>query len=257
MFTFQSRSRKYRDMDVRIGLELRGKKKSEITELDLSNCKTGGEIDGLNEDFSALETLDLQNASLTNIKLFPKLPTLKKLDLSGNRLSKGLEVLKECPKLVSLTISNNKFKDFETLEPLADLKLTHLDVDGNEFTDSKEEFRKKVFALLPSLQLLDGVDKEGVEANSDDDDDDDDEDLEDEAEDEEDGEEEESEEEEDGPGLSALYDKSANLDEDDEEDYDGDGAEAEDSAEEDDDDEEEDTPQKGVKRKHEEEEEVK
>lgn len=26
-------------MDVRIGLELRGKKKSEVTELDLSNCK--------------------------------------------------------------------------------------------------------------------------------------------------------------------------------------------------------------------------
>jgi len=242
-------------MDVRIGLELRGKKKSEVTELDLSNCKTGGEIDGLNEDFSSLKTLDLQNASLTNIKLFPKLPTLKKLDLSGNRLSKGLEVLKDCPNLESLTLSNNKFKEFETLQPLAHLKLTHLDLDGNEFADSKEEFRKKVFALLPSLVLLDGVNKDGVEDNSDDDDDDDeDEDIE----EEEDGEEEEeSEEDEDGPGLSALYDKSTNLDEDDEEDYDGDGAEAEDSADEDEEDEDEDTPQKGVKRKHEEEEEVK
>merc|ERR1712112_800697 len=219
----------------------RGKQKSEVITLDLSNCKTGGEIDGLTEDFSALESLDLQNASLTNIKLFPKLSSLKKLDLSGNRLSKGLEVLKDCPNLKSLSLTNNKFKDFETLEPLAELKITHLDVDGNEFTEAKEEFRKKVFELLPSLELLDGANKDGVEEDNSDDEDDND------VDDEEEG------EEEDGPGLSALYDNSANLDDDDEADYDADGAEAEESADEESED--EDGPQaKGVKRKHEEEE---
>lgn len=245
-------------MDVRIGLELRGKKKSEVTELDLSNCKTGGEIDGLNEDFSSLEQLDLQNASLTNIKLFPKLPKLKKLDLSGNRLSKGLEVLKESPSLKSLSLANNKFKDFDTLKPLIDLQLTHLDVDGNEFSESKDEFRKKVFELIPSLVLLDGADKEGVEANSDDDDEeDDDEELGDEEESggEEESEEDDDDEGEDGPGLSALYDNTAELDEDDEADYDADGAEAE--SDEDEDDEDEEVPQsQGVKRKHEEEDET-
>merc|ERR1719410_2371115 len=143
-------------MDNRIGLELRGKKKSEVTQLDLSGCNTGGEIVGLTEEFSALEQLDLQNASLTNIKLFPKLANLKKLDLSGNRLSKGLEVLKDCPSLKSLSLSNNKFKEFDTLQPLSNLKITPLDVDGNEFTDSKDDFRKKVFELLPTLILLDG-----------------------------------------------------------------------------------------------------
>jgi len=238
-------------MDVRIGLELRGKKKSEVTELDLSNCKTGGEIDGLNEDFSALEQLDLQNASLTNIKLFPKLPKLKKLDLSGNRLSKGLEVLKESLSLKSLSLTNNKFKDFDSLKPLADLQLTHLDVDGNEFSESKEEFRKKMFELLPSLVLLDGADKDGVEVNSDDDEDNEEDDEEDLSEEEESAGEEESEDE-DGPGLSALYDNTADLDEDDEADYDADGAEAE--SEEDEDEDDDDVPQaKGVKRKHDEE----
>ena len=98
-------------MDNRIGLELRGKKKCEVTELDLSGCNTGGEIVGLTEEFSALEQLDLQNASLTNIKLFPKLAKLSKLDLSGNRLSKGLEVLKDCPNLKFLSINDNKFKE--------------------------------------------------------------------------------------------------------------------------------------------------
>ena len=102
-------------MDNRIGLELRGKKKAEVTQLDLSGCNTGGEIVGLTEEFSALETLDLQNASLTNIKLFPKLANLTKLDLSGNRLSKGLEVLKDCPSLKSLSLSNNKLKEIQLL----------------------------------------------------------------------------------------------------------------------------------------------
>eukprot|EP00088_Acartia_fossae_P032327 TRINITY_DN33106_c0_g1_i1.p1 TRINITY_DN33106_c0_g1~~TRINITY_DN33106_c0_g1_i1.p1 ORF type:complete len:238 (+),score=107.68 TRINITY_DN33106_c0_g1_i1:55-768(+) len=232
-------------MDVRIGLELRGKKKSEITELDLSNCKTGGEIDGLNEEFSALEHLDLQNASLTNIKLFPKLANLKKLDLSGNRLSKGLEVLKDCPKLTSLSLTNNKFKDMETLKPLSELQITQLDVDGNEFPEPKDEFRKKVFEMLPSLLLLDGANKDGVEEDNSDDDDD-------EEDDEDDSGDEEESEDEDGPGLSALYDNTADLDDDDEADYDGEGGDEESADDEDEDDEEDDTQQnKGVKRKHE------
>lgn len=166
-------------------------------------------------------------------------------------MSKGLEVLKESLSLKSLSLTNNKFKDFDSLKPLADLQLTHLDVDGNEFSESKEEFRKKMFELLPSLVLLDGADKDGVEVNSDDDEDNEEDDEEDLSEEEESAGEEESEDE-DGPGLSALYDNTADLDEDDEADYDADGAEAE--SEEDEDEDDDDVPQaKGVKRKHDEE----
>ena len=66
---------------------------------------------GLTDEFVKLEELDLKNASLTNIKLFPKLPSLTKLDISENRLSKGLEVLKDCPNLKFLSINDNKFKE--------------------------------------------------------------------------------------------------------------------------------------------------
>ena len=244
-------------MDNRIGLELRGKKKSEVTQLDLSGCNTGGEIVGLTEEFSALEQLDLQNASLTNIKLFPKLQNLKKLDLSGNRLSKGLEVLKDCPSLKSLSLSNNKFKEISTLEPLKDLQyLQQLELEDNEFAESKEDFRTKVFQLLPTLLLLDGKDKSGADVNSDDedsegDDDDDEDDVDDE---EESGEEEDSEDGDDGPGLSALYDNTAELDDDDEADYAADEADGDDSdLEEGDEDEGEPNQEgKGVKRKLEE-----
>ena len=40
------------------------------------------------------------------------------LDLSDNRLSTGLDALKECPNLTNLNLSGNKIKDLETLEPL-------------------------------------------------------------------------------------------------------------------------------------------
>eukprot|EP00092_Neocalanus_flemingeri_P003675 GFUD01003949.1.p1 GENE.GFUD01003949.1~~GFUD01003949.1.p1 ORF type:complete len:245 (-),score=98.50 GFUD01003949.1:53-787(-) len=240
-------------MDTRIRLELRGKQPSEVTILDLSNCKTGGEIDGLTDEFSALENLDMQNTSLANIKMFPKLVSLKKLDLSGNRLSKGLEVLKECKNLRTLSLNNNKFKEIETFEPLKDLEfLTHLDVDGNEFED-KTDFKFKVFNMLPSLLFLDGEDKDGNEAKSDDDDDDDDEEEE-EDDDDDSGEEEEGSDsdEDDGPGLSALYDNTALLDDDDEADFDGDAAVDVSSDDLEDDDEEEAQTSKGLKRKLEE-----
>ena len=109
--------------------------------LDLVNLKF---LQGLTDDFVKLEELDLKNASLTNIKLFPKLPSLTKLDISENRLSKGLEVLKDCPNLKFLSINDNKFKEVKrevlftkknisaqvaTLEALKALsKLTHLDI---------------------------------------------------------------------------------------------------------------------------------
>merc|ERR1719342_1006478 len=120
----------------------------------------------------------------------------------------GLEVLKDCLKLKTLNLSNNKFKELSTIEPLKNLEgLTHLDIEGNEFEDA--DIKNKIFKILPNLVYLDGVDKDGNEAKSDDEDD---EDLEDE-ESEEDEEDSESEED-DGPGLSALYGDSALLDED-------------------------------------------
>merc|ERR550534_1178110 len=80
-----------------------------------------------------------------------------------------LTPLKECKNLKNLSLSNNKFKDIETLEPLKDLELlTHFDImEGNEFDDP--DTRTKVFKLLPHLQFLDGVDKDGNDAKSEED----------------------------------------------------------------------------------------
>lgn len=52
--------------------------------MNLDNCRSTN-IVGLTDEYTALETLSLINVGLTSLKGFPKLPNLKKLELSDNR----------------------------------------------------------------------------------------------------------------------------------------------------------------------------
>lgn len=71
---------------------------------------------------------------------------------------------------MSLNLSGNKIKDFEELKPLSSLeKLEVLDLFNNDVTSS-DDYRIQVFKLLPSLNYLDGFDKDDNEAPTDDDD---------------------------------------------------------------------------------------
>jgi len=257
-------------MDKRINLELRGRQPPTLKELDLSGCKTLGEIEGLTEEFTSLEMLDISNSNITTLKNFPKLQNLRKLDLSGNRLSKGLENLKICTNLKHLNISSNRLRELEALEPLKSLEhLTHLELETSDYSDtvfSTEACRAKVFGMIPSLQYLDSTDIDGNEEDEDDDGitltngigrirDDvyggDDEGEEDEEEDDDDD---DSEEEEDGNNLSALYDANgvALQDEYDDDDYNeevSDGEEEEEEEDEEDEDPEPEHSTRGKKRK--------
>ncbi|KAK6617536.1 Acidic leucine-rich nuclear phosphoprotein 32 member [Polyplax serrata] len=209
-------------MEKRIELEKRGKDPDEIKELNLDNCRSTS-IVGLTDEFVNLECLSLINVGLTSLKGFPKLPNLKRLELSDNRISNGLNLLHTSPKITHLNLSGNKIKDLETLEPLKELKnLRNLDLFNND-TTTIENYRQKVFTLIPNLKYLDGYDTEEREAESDEDWDDEEED-----------------------GLEAVY--KDNL-EDDSEEYEGEEEEDEEDNEEeededdDDDVEEESTPQ--------------
>ncbi|KAG8171668.1 hypothetical protein JTE90_026037 [Oedothorax gibbosus] len=122
-----------------------------------TNCRST-QIVGLTDEFSALESLSLINVGLTNLKGFPKLPNLKKLELSDNRISGGLNHLSGSPKLTTLNLSGNKIAGLEELEPLKDFaNLKQLDLFNCEVT-GQENYREKVFALLPGLVYLDGFD---------------------------------------------------------------------------------------------------
>ncbi|KAM4714199.1 putative acidic leucine-rich nuclear phosphoprotein 32 family member C isoform 2-T2 [Anableps anableps] len=155
------------DMKKRVSLELRHRSPAEVQELVLDNCRSSeGKIEGITEEFSNLELLSLINVGLTSVADIPKLDKLKKLELSDNRISGGLEVLAE--RLVNLThlnLSGNKFKDISTLEPLKKLpQLKSLDLFNCEVTNLGD-YRDSIFTLLPQLTYLDGYDVDDCEAS--------------------------------------------------------------------------------------------
>ncbi|XP_029353993.1 acidic leucine-rich nuclear phosphoprotein 32 family member A isoform X7 [Echeneis naucrates] len=222
------------DMKKRIHLELRNRTPSDVKELVLDNCRSNeGKIEGLTDEFEELEFLSTINVGLTTVAHLPKLNKLKKLELSDNRISGGLEVLAEkCPNLTHLNLSGNKIKDLSTIEPLKELgTLKSLDLFNCEVTNLNE-YRDNVFKLLPQLTYLDGYDKDDKEAPDSDaevyaeglDDDEDDEDGklspgdEEEEEGEEDDEENEEEEEEELSGEEEEDDDLNDREVDDEDD---------------------------------------
>uniref|UniRef100_A0A9J8A975 Acidic leucine-rich nuclear phosphoprotein 32 family member n=1 Tax=Cyprinus carpio carpio TaxID=630221 RepID=A0A9J8A975_CYPCA len=249
------------DMKKRIHLELRNRTPSDVRELVLDNCRSNeGKIEGLTAEFVNLEFLSLINVGLLSVSNLPKLGKLKKLELSDNRISGGLDVLAEkLPNLTHLNLSGNKLKDISTLEPLKKLDhLKSLDLFNCEVTNLND-YRESVFNLLPQLTYLDGYDMEDHEASDSDgeaDGVDDDDDEEGEEEEDEDGEEEEFDEEEDDDDeedeVEGEEDDEDGSGEDEEEDFGQDGeVEDDEDDDDDDDDEEEEQGGKGEKRKRE------
>ncbi|CAG01930.1 unnamed protein product, partial [Tetraodon nigroviridis] len=247
------------DMKRRIHLELRNRTPSDVQELVLDNCRsTEGKIVGLTEEFVNLEFLSLINVGLTSVFNLPKLEKLKKLELSDNRISSGLDVLAvKLPNLRHLNLSGNKLKDISTLEPLKKLEnLKSLDLFNCEVTNLND-YRESVFKLLPQLTYLDGYDIEDREASDSDGEVDgdgiyDDEDEEGEEEEDEDGEEEdfdeEEDDEEDEEEVEGEEDDDEVSGEDEEEEFGQDGEVDEEDEDEDEDDDEAEAG-KGEKRK--------
>ncbi|MBN3303802.1 AN32B protein, partial [Amia calva] len=142
----------------------------QVRELVLDNCRSNeGKIEGLTAEFVNLEFLSLINVGLISVSNLPKLGKLKKLELSDNRISGGLDVLAEkLPNLTHLNLSGNKLKDISTLEPLVRLlppgPEESLDLFNCEVTNLND-YRESVFKLLPQLTYLDGYDIEDQEAS--------------------------------------------------------------------------------------------
>ncbi|XP_052367353.1 acidic leucine-rich nuclear phosphoprotein 32 family member B isoform X2 [Oncorhynchus keta] len=225
------------DMKKRIHLELRNRTPSDVRELVLDNCRSNeGKIEGLTAEFVNLEFLSLINVGLISVSNLPKLGKLKKLELSDNRISGGLDVLAEkLPNLTHLNLSGNKLKDISTLEPLKKLDgLKSLDLFNCEVTNLND-YRESVFKLLPQLTYLDGYDVEDREASDSDgevdgvDDDDDEEDEEEDLDEEDDDDEEgvEGEEEDEVSGDEEEEDLGIEGEVEDEDDEDDDEEEVE------------------------------
>uniref|UniRef100_A0A669C2R8 Acidic leucine-rich nuclear phosphoprotein 32 family member n=1 Tax=Oreochromis niloticus TaxID=8128 RepID=A0A669C2R8_ORENI len=102
----------YRDMDFR--------PYRPVAELVVDNCRSSdGEVEGLTDDYTGLEILSMVNVGLSSLSKLPSLPKLRKLEVSDNTISGGLDALAEkCPSLTYLNLSGNKIKDLSTIEPL-------------------------------------------------------------------------------------------------------------------------------------------
>uniref|UniRef100_A0A673WE80 Acidic leucine-rich nuclear phosphoprotein 32 family member n=1 Tax=Salmo trutta TaxID=8032 RepID=A0A673WE80_SALTR len=96
-----------------------------VRELVLDNCRSNeGKIEGLTEEFVNLEFLSLINVGLLSVSNLPRLGKLKKLELSDNRISGGLDVLAEkLPNLTHLNLSRNKLKDINCTGQVVQVEL--------------------------------------------------------------------------------------------------------------------------------------
>lgn len=208
-------------MEQFIEEELDGRQPGEMEELNIDNCKAS-QISGLTDKFVNLQTLSIANCELETLKGFPNLPSLRKLDLSDNRISGGLDVLTGCTHLEYLGLSGNPIKDVATLEPLK--KLTHLqnlEVFNCDIATG-EDYRVKIFEVLEHVLYVDGMDREGQTAPDDEFDDEDDggsdeedeEDSEDGVQDEEGGDDDEegSEDDDEPRGTKRKHDDEENAD---------------------------------------------
>ncbi|GAX81573.1 hypothetical protein CEUSTIGMA_g9001.t1 [Chlamydomonas eustigma] len=148
----------------------------QVTRLELDSlCRLNGDWKPFSL-YQGLTVLSLSNTYVSNLAGFPTLPLLKILILSENRISGGLEHLAQ-GSLVNLKMLDLAFnvgiKRLDQLEPLKKLpELKKLCLDGCPVKDVPG-FHEKVFELLPGLEYLDQMDKQGKECDVDYDDDDD------------------------------------------------------------------------------------
>lgn len=193
-------------MEKQVELEMDGRTPEEVEELNVDSCQAT-QISGITDEFVNLQTLSMTNNELASLKGFPKLPNLRKLDLSDNRIVNGLDALVGCPELEHVSLSGNPIKELTTLEPLKKLAaLQTLELFNCDVAQA-EGYRDKIFEMLESVLYVDGFDRDGEPAPDEDEVDD---------YDGEDGEEGLSEEEDEDSEEDGLDDEGTGEDDDDE-----------------------------------------
>ncbi|KAF8820414.1 putative lanp [Cardiosporidium cionae] len=135
-------------------LILDGRKIREITPKDAQLLQT----------FKNLSKLTCNRTSLVSIVGFLPMDTVKFLELTDNHLHEGLESLATAfPNLKRLELGGNYFKTLADIKPLHVLPdLEWLGLEMNPIAETPN-YRASVFECLPKLQILDRIDRNGVE----------------------------------------------------------------------------------------------
>ena len=120
------------------------------------------------ELYNNLINLSLNNIGLENLSNFPEIKCLMILSLKNNKL-KGddFEILpKNYPNLYKLKISFNQIESIDKLSCLNQLQLKKLEIKENPFTKSDKEYRDKIYKIIPSLEIVDQMQKNGQEIDT-------------------------------------------------------------------------------------------
>ena len=120
------------------------------------------------ELYSNLYHLSLNNIGLENLSNLPLIKGLMYLSLNNNKL-KGddLSILpKIYPKLYKLKISGNNIESIEKLNCLNELQLKKIEVKDNPFTKNDNEYRDKIYKMVPTVEIIDHKLKSGQEIDT-------------------------------------------------------------------------------------------
>eukprot|EP00798_Chlamydomonas_sp_ICE-L_P026775 gene26775-4358_t len=113
-------------------------------------------IENLGATENQFDCLDLSDNAIVKLEGFPKLPRLKQVLLSNNRISKIAKQLEAAiPNLETLVLTNNRVANLQDLDPLATCpNLTLVSLLGNPVT-TKHQYRLYVISKLKHLKVLD------------------------------------------------------------------------------------------------------
>ena len=120
------------------------------------------------ELYNNLIHLSLNEIGLENLSNFPEIKCLMILSLKNNKL-KGDDfdiIPKLYPNLYKLKISFNQINSLDNLSCLNKLELKKIEVKENPFTKNDSEYRDKIYKIIPSLIIVDQMQKNGQEIDT-------------------------------------------------------------------------------------------
>jgi len=150
-----------KDIDERIQ-----ETEEEIQELSLDGLKITkitAEIKAKIEKIPELIALSLNDCQLESLDNLPTQASLVRLEINQNKfpISELAKVTERYPKLQILFLSDNNINEYSEIQTLSKLKeLMQLDLN-NTNVSKKADYRAKIFALIPSLEILDDLDRDG------------------------------------------------------------------------------------------------
>ena len=120
------------------------------------------------ELYSNLIHLSLNNIGLENLSNLPVIKGLMYLSLNNNKLN-GDDfpmIPKTYPNLYKLKISGNNIDSIDKLICLNELQLKKIEVKDNPFTFNDNEYREKIYKLIPTVEIVDQKLKNGQEIDT-------------------------------------------------------------------------------------------